>query len=241
MIYQIMKKVDGTRPIYLCKRFGKKAATAQHRKKSMADANLIYGNVYEDDIALLMKTEEEAFKNFIHFFVEVREREPLGGIRWSHLSSTPTVMENGDVRWDGIELVVTERKQAEEALLESEGKYRTIIEQMEEGYYEVDLLGNYTYVNDAQCRILGYSRDELIGMNNRQYQDQTNAKIMYRLFNGIYRTGEPVALSDVEIIGKDGMKRFLEVSVSLKRKYKGEPIGISGYCAKRHRPEKGGG
>jgi len=227
MIYQIMKKVDGTRQFTYVSDSVKRLHGATP-EEVMADANLIYGNVYEDDIALLMKTEEEALKTLSTFSVEVREREPSGGIRWSHLSSTPTVMENGDVRWDGIELVVTERKQAEEALLESEGKYRTIIEQMEEGYYEVDLLGNYTYVNDAQCRILGYSRDELIGMNNRQYQDQTNAKIMYRLFNGIYRTGEPVALSDVEIIGKDGMKRFLEVSVSLKRNTKGEPIGFRG-------------
>jgi PAS domain S-box-containing protein len=115
-----------------------------------------------------------------------------------------------------------------EALQESEGKYRTFIEQMEEGYYEVDLAGNYTFVNNAQCNIHGYSRDELIGMNYRQYQDGTNAKIMYELFNGIYRTGEPIASSDVEIIGKDGTKRFLEVSVSLKRNSKGEPIGFRG-------------
>ncbi len=40
----------------------------------MADANLIYGNVYEDDIALLMKTEEEALKTLSTFSVEVRER-----------------------------------------------------------------------------------------------------------------------------------------------------------------------
>ena len=227
MIYQIMKKADGTRHFTYVSDSVRQLHGATP-EEVMADANLIYGNVHEDDIALLMKTEEEALKTLSTFSMEVREKDPSGKIRWSYLSSTPALMENGDVRWDGIELVITERKQAEEALLESEEKYRTIIEQMEEGYYEVDLSGNYTFVNDAQCRILGYSRDELIGMNNRQYQDKTNAKIMYRLFNGIYRTGEPVASSDVEIIGKDGMKRFLEVSVSLKRNAEGDPIGFRG-------------
>ena len=227
MIYQLVMKPDGARQFTYVSDSVKRLHGATP-EEVMADANLIYRNVHEYDIDMLIKTEEEALKTSSTFSVEVREKEPSGGIRWSHLSSTPTVMENGDVRWDGIELVITERKQAEEALLESEGKYRTIIEQMEEGYYEVDLLGNYTFVNDAQCRILGYSRDELIGMNNRQYQDKTNAKIMYRLFNGIYRTGETVASSDVEIIGKDGMKRFLEVSVSLKRNAKGEPVGFRG-------------
>lgn len=227
MIYQIMKKADGTRQFTYVSDSVKRLHGATP-EEVMADANRIYGNVHEDDAVLLMKAEDEALKTLSTFLVEVREREPSGGIRWSHLSSTPTVMENGDVRWDGIELVITERKQAEEALLESEGKYRTIIEQMEEGYYEVDLAGNYTFVNDAQCNILGYSRDELIGMNYRQHQDGTNAKIMYKLFNGIYRTGEPVASSDVVIIRKDGMKRFLEVSVSLKQNAKGDSSGFRG-------------
>ncbi|MBP1711142.1 MAG: hypothetical protein H6Q49_1344, partial [Deltaproteobacteria bacterium] len=227
MIYQLIMKSEGTRHFTYVSDSVKQLHGATP-EEVMSDANLIYGSVHEDDVAMLMQAEEEAITTLSTFSIEVREKEPSGGIRWSHLSSTPTLMEDGSIRWDGIELVVTERKQAEEALQESEGKYRTIIEQMVEGYYEVDLEGNYTFVNDAQCRILGYSRDELIGMNNRQYQDEVNAKIMYRLFNGIYRTGEPIASSDVEIIGKDGKVRFLEVSVSLKRNAKGEPIGFRG-------------
>ena len=38
---------------------------------------------------------------------------------------------------------------------------------MAEGYFEVDLAGNFTFVNDADCRLLGYSREELIGTNFR--------------------------------------------------------------------------
>jgi len=50
------------------------------------------------------------------------------------------------------------------------------MEDMEEGYFETDLKGNFTFVNDAECRNMGYSREELIGMNNRQYTDKENAK-----------------------------------------------------------------
>jgi len=46
-----------------------------------------------------------------------------------------------------------ERKHAEEALRESEEKYRTILEKIEDGYYEVDLAGNFTFFNDSMCRI----------------------------------------------------------------------------------------
>ena len=64
---------------------------------------------------------------------------------------------------------ITDRKRAEEALRQSEERYRTIIENIEDGYFENDLAGDLTFVNDALCRNLGYSREELIGMNYRQY------------------------------------------------------------------------
>jgi len=60
-------------------------------------------------------------------------------------------------------------KQAKEALTKSEKKYRSILESMEEGYAEIDLKGNFTFFNDSLSRILGYSRKELMSMNNREY------------------------------------------------------------------------
>jgi PAS domain S-box-containing protein len=123
---------------------------------------------------------------------------------------------------------ITERKQAEDALRKNEEKYRNIIENMQEGYFELDLAGNFTFVNHAECRNLGYSKEELIGMNNRQYQDETIAQKTYQLFIRLYRTGEPVKASDVEIIRKNGTKGFNEVSVSLIRDAEGKPIGFRG-------------
>ncbi|MGD0020700.1 MAG: PAS domain S-box protein [Smithellaceae bacterium] len=121
-----------------------------------------------------------------------------------------------------------QRKRAEEALQVSEEKYRAIIENMQEGYFELDLAGNFTFVNDAECINLRYPREELIGMNNRQYQDETNAQKMYQLFRELYRTGEPVKALDVEIIRKNGTKGFNEISVSLVRDAEGKPIGFWG-------------
>ena len=123
---------------------------------------------------------------------------------------------------------ITERKQAEEVLRQSEEKYRTIIENIQDGYFEIDLAGNFTFVNDAECRNIGYSREELIGMNNRQFQDETNAQRMYQLFRELYRTGEPIKALDVEIIRKNGTKGFNEISVSLIRDAEGKPIGFRG-------------
>jgi PAS domain S-box-containing protein len=123
---------------------------------------------------------------------------------------------------------ITDRKQAEEALRLSEEKYRTILESIDEGIYEVDLAGNFTFVNNSMARIFGYPKEELMGMNNRQYTDQENAKKLFQSFNQVYRTGETGAECGYEITRKDGTKRYLETSASLKKDPSGKPIGFRG-------------
>jgi PAS domain S-box-containing protein/putative nucleotidyltransferase with HDIG domain len=128
----------------------------------------------------------------------------------------------------GISRDITERKRIEEALRESEGKYRTVLDDLREGYFEVDLAGNYTFVNDAVCKNFGYTKEELIGTGSRQYQDEANAKKTYQAFNELYRTGKLVKSLEAEHIRKDGTKGIYELSASLIRDAQGKIIGFRG-------------
>ncbi len=123
---------------------------------------------------------------------------------------------------------ISDRKQIEEKLQRSEEDYRNIIGSMQDGYFENDLAGNFTFVNDALCRVLGYSREELLGKNNRLYTDKETAKKIYQTFNKIYRTGEPIKGFEEEYIRKDGIMGFAELTVSLIRNAEGKPIGFRG-------------
>ena len=123
---------------------------------------------------------------------------------------------------------VTVRKRGEEALRQSEEKYRSILENMEEGYYEVDLAGNTTFFNDALCKLFGYSRDEMLGKNNRELSTPKVAARMYGLYNRVYETGQPINFIDYEVIAKDGSTVILEGSASLMRDNSGQPIGFCG-------------
>lgn len=123
---------------------------------------------------------------------------------------------------------ITERKQAEAALKESEGKYRAILNSIEEGYYEVDLAGNFTFFNNFLVKSLGYTKEELMGLNNRHYMSPETALLVFKTFNEVYRTGNPKRDFEWELINKDGSKRFVEVSVSLMRDEKGQPKGFYG-------------
>jgi PAS domain S-box-containing protein len=117
---------------------------------------------------------------------------------------------------------------AEKSNNENEIKYRIILENIQEGYFEVDLAGNFTFFSDSICKILGYPREELRGMNNRQYTDKENAKRLFKAFNSVFRTREPLKSLDWQIIKKDGSPGYIESSVSLKLDSSGRPAGFRG-------------
>ena len=115
-----------------------------------------------------------------------------------------------------------------QALRESEEKYRTILESIEDGYFELDLTGNLTFFNDSMCRILGYPKDELMGMNNQTYMTQETAKNVYQVFNRVYATRTPDKGFEWRITKKNGAKVYVEASVSLMENAEGERIGFRG-------------
>jgi PAS domain S-box-containing protein len=128
----------------------------------------------------------------------------------------------------GTGVDITERKRAEEALRQSEEKYRTILESFQEGYFEVDLKGNFTFCNDSMYRITGYSKEEWLGMNYRVYTDEETGKKVYQEFNNVYTTGEPSKRFDWPYIRKDGTIRYIEASIILQKDSSGKPTGFKG-------------
>jgi diguanylate cyclase (GGDEF)-like protein/PAS domain S-box-containing protein len=131
---------------------------------------------------------------------------------------------------------ITERKLLEEALMQSEERYRTILQEMEDAYYEVDLAGNFTFVNDATCRDTGYSRDELIHMNYRKVILKDDADLVYGAYNHTYRTANPNKGFAHRIVRKDGSMRFVEAAISLVKNKQDEAVGFR--CVSRDVTER---
>ncbi len=117
---------------------------------------------------------------------------------------------------------------SEAALRRSEEKYRTILDNIEDGYYEVDLKGNLTFFNDSVIRFFGYSPSAMAGMNYREYMDADNADKMFQTFNKVFETGKPAKGFDWEVIKVDGSRGYLNASVSLMTNAEGNPIGFRG-------------
>ncbi|MFZ5645141.1 MAG: PAS domain S-box protein [Bacillota bacterium] len=124
---------------------------------------------------------------------------------------------------------ITDRKKMEKNLRQSEEKYRTLLENIEDGYYEVNLEGSLLYCNEALIRIYGVpAKKPFMGINYRNYTDAKNAEIIYKAYNKVFSTGKPEKGFSLEITRKDGEKRIVEVSISLVRDVDGQPTGFRG-------------
>ena len=140
----------------------------------------------------------------------------------------PILKENLEKRTVELTLEIEERRRIEEALRNSEGKYRNILESIEDGFFEIDLAGNCTFFNPSLCRILGYPGEEILGMNNRAFMDPEDARKAFKTLNEIYATGIPSKGFEWDVIQKDGARRHLEVSASLIVSPEGTPSGFRG-------------
>ena len=122
---------------------------------------------------------------------------------------------------------ISGRKQADEALARSEERYRSILENMQDAYIEVDLVGNFTFANEAASHNLGYTKEQLIGLNfSNIASGGDELKAVFKAYNEVYKTGEPHKGFAFNVVRKDGTTGYGETSISLIKDEQGKPIGF---------------
>jgi PAS domain S-box-containing protein/putative nucleotidyltransferase with HDIG domain len=135
---------------------------------------------------------------------------------------------HNEILFSKLEKKMADLEAANAELRKLEEKYRGILENMADAYYEVDLKGDLTFFNQALAARTGYAREELMGMNYRQYVSRNCWRQVQDIFAQVYQTGRAVSLFDYEISLKDGGKRFQESWVNLILDKDNQPIGFRG-------------
>ena len=113
---------------------------------------------------------------------------------------------------------INDRKNAEDALRENEKKYRDLFDNSADIIYTMDLDGNFKDVNKATEDITGYTKNELIGNNFKDYTPETLHARIFNAFNKVFTESKPIKNFSLEVIVKGGDKKYLETCVSPLRK-----------------------
>ena len=183
--------------------------------------------VHPEDRASVRDNAVKMLKNRQDQPYEFRTVTKNGQVKWT-IETVTSVYFDGKISVLGNYVDINDRKKSEEILKASEERYRTILENIEDGYYEVDLKGTLTFFNESLCKLSGFSRQELMGSKTSQYVDKNDFKKIFRFTKEIYQTGRPKKHLDFQIICKDGFKRHIEISSSLIRDLAGNQMGFRG-------------
>ncbi len=135
-------------------------------------------------------------------------------------------VKTGDGAVEGLLLSlsdVTERIKAQEAVIRSEERYRTLVEQASDGIFIIDSEGNYVEVNHAGCKILGYERNELVGKNLLDLLPPEDVKKRPLVYSSLKKGGDPV-ITERRLLKKDGS--LIPVEISARMLPDGRLLGI---------------
>lgn len=172
--------------------------------------------LHPDDRAIMQSALAEAITRGSVYRCEYRVVWPDGSVHWLDASGHASKEEQGREaqRISGVVLDITERRQHEEELRESEARFRSFFENMAVGAGQLDVRGRYLDVNERYCQITGYSRQELLngmGPTDITHPDDLPAdrERIARLLAGGY-------LYDTEkrFLRKDGQIAWVHITAS---------------------------
>jgi PAS domain S-box-containing protein len=122
--------------------------------------------MHPDDLPRILETLREALNSAKPFEVEGRFRRFDGEFRWFLFRGSPLRDRSGKVaKWYGTNTDHEERKRAEDALLKSEERWRSVFENSAIGVALTDLNGRFLSTNHVYQTIVGYTEEELRAVN----------------------------------------------------------------------------
>ena len=185
-------------------------------KEGLPPREAVFGRILPQYLNETEGSLQKALRDKIDTSVDYRLMLPDGTIKHIHIIRHPVLNEAGEVvQLVGTAIDVTERKRAEEALRESETRFRTFVDHAAEAFFMLDLdQGTILDMNQSACDSLGYSRPELIGKTPMAF----DVDLDRATFESIARRaaeGETVSFDRHWHRRKDGSLLPVEVHTSL--------------------------
>jgi len=165
-------------------------------EEGMANPLIIFGSVVKEDIQSLLDAEAESKKSFSTFRCEVRMINPDGTIRVSRFVSTPTLLEDGSISWDGFELDITDLKKAQTDLHQNQFLLTSIAEGLPDSIFAKDLKGCYLFANSALAKRANKQPHEILGKDNRAIFVHNDANKTMDIDFEIMRSGKTLTFEE---------------------------------------------
>jgi PAS domain S-box-containing protein len=183
-------------------------------------------NFYDPEFIPVIKNAlTRTLKDGSPFLVQAKLITTNGKRLWVEVRGLQQVVEGGRTSVAGTLQDITERKQTEVALRESEARFRVLVEGAPDAIF-VQSAGRFAYLNPAACRLFGASRaEDMLGKDFMEwvapeYRDKIQERIRFQC-----ETGEPTTPMEQEYLRLDGSRAHVETA-AVPIRYQGENAHI---------------
>ena len=160
LIFQFTRKPDGSYCVPVASE-GLRNIFGCSPEEVVNDFSPIAKVIYPDDAERVIADIEYSAKHLTYFTCEFRVQIPGRPVQWIFSRSTPEKLPDGSITWYGFNADITQRKEIEDALRESEGKFGKIYEEGPFGMALVNDEFTFLMANRTFCKITGYTESEL--------------------------------------------------------------------------------
>ena len=181
----------------------------------MADSSLFRNTIHPADRDRFLAAFEKSAESGTPLITDIRIIARNGRTKWVHVRARPAPKAGDDAWWDGVITDITERKMAEEKLLESERRYRCVAESASDGILSIDRAGKVVSWNAAAERIFGYRSEDIVGQPLDLLIPERHVEAFRKGLESLRRNartklGRPI--HEVTGLSKDGREIPLEVT-----------------------------
>lgn len=185
----------------------------QTREEGLNNTDFWRNAIHPEDLFFVNKIDEK-WEKLEDYEYEYRIKQPTGEVRWIRDRGLPVINMDGSLeRYDGTNIDITRQKELESYLMESEERYKILVENALVGVY---LLQNFqmVYVNKWFTNILGISKEDLLGTNFLNYIRDDNKRLISQ-FRELIAGKVPIVIDKIQIKANDGTTRYLEIQANL--------------------------
>ncbi len=154
---------------------------------------------------------------------------PNGEMRWQRWTNRALFTRGGMLAgYQAIGEDVTTRKQAEEALQESEQQYRSVVERVQDAIFQTDEAGRWLFLNSAWTKITGFSLEESLDRTFSEFVHPDDRDENIRNYESLMSQARASCHHKIRYLVKGGGFRWVEVNAQLRIDDRGVPTGSAG-------------
>lgn len=184
---------------------------------------------YPDDVPAVRERLACTLEKGVPYELEHRiVREDNREVRWISVHAELKRSEDGRRRLVGFIQDITDRRLAEEAVADSEERYRTVLNSISEVVYQTDATGNYTFLNPAWEEITGYPVGDSLETHFLEYVHPDDREYSREEYQKFIRGEQEVNDIEVRYLTREGQIRWVGIHSRMTRDDEGRFLGCTG-------------